>query len=80
MKNRKTRGQKPGTRVLKKKKHPVKAIFGMAAMFGGDDTSIAPKLSNYLTTFWNNLKSGQNQLYFKKACHPSLTNPKPLLI
>ena len=43
MKNRKIRGQKPGTRVLKKKKHPVKAIFGMAAMFGGDDTFIAPK-------------------------------------
>ena len=43
MKKRKTCGQRPGPRELNKKKHQVKAILGMAAMFGGDDTCIAPK-------------------------------------
>ena len=43
MKKRKTCGQRPEPRELNKKKHRVKAIFGMMAMFGGDATFIAPK-------------------------------------
>ena len=43
MKQKKKRGQQPGARELKKKKCPVKAIFGMAAMMDVDDTFIAPK-------------------------------------
>ena len=43
MKKRKTRGQRPGPRELKKKKQSVTTFFGMVAMCGGDDTFIAPK-------------------------------------
>ena len=43
VKKKKTGGERPGPKQLKKKKHPVKAIFRMGTMFGGDDTFIPPK-------------------------------------
>ena len=67
MKIRKTRGQRPGPRKLKKKKQPVTAFFGMAAMCGGDDTFIAPETFQLFDNILEQSKVWSKSIMFQEG-------------